>query len=127
MSLPTPSCEKAEIDPASPDMLIWPIRAPVLLSSPCSINRSRLIFIDLLAAAGQRLWQVLPLSPTGYGNSPYAALSAFAGNPLLISLDLNISEISYRLNFNDNSYFTKFFKKYTGLLPEEFRKSTLKK
>ncbi len=38
-------------------------------------------FADFLAAAKQRLWQVLPLSPTGYGNSPYAALSAFAGNP----------------------------------------------
>jgi len=46
---------------------------------------------------------------------------------LLINLDLNISEIGYRLNFNDNSYFTKFFKKYTGQLPEEFRKSTLTK
>jgi 4-alpha-glucanotransferase len=45
-------------------------------------------FADFLAAAKQRLWQVLPLSPTGYGNSPYAALSAFAGNPLLISLEL---------------------------------------
>ena len=44
-------------------------------------------FADFLAAAKQRLWQVLPLSPTGYGNSPYAALSAFAGNPLLISLE----------------------------------------
>jgi 4-alpha-glucanotransferase len=44
-------------------------------------------FADFLAAAKQRLWQVLPLSPTGYGNSPYAALSAFAGNPSLISLE----------------------------------------
>jgi len=44
-------------------------------------------FADFLAAAKQRLWQVLPLSPTGYGNSPYAALSAFAGNPLLLSLE----------------------------------------
>ena len=44
-------------------------------------------FADFLAAAKQRLWQVLPLSPTGFGNSPYAALSAFAGNPLLISLE----------------------------------------
>jgi len=44
-------------------------------------------FADFLAAAKQRVWQVLPLSPTGYGNSPYSALSAFAGNPLLISLD----------------------------------------
>jgi len=44
-------------------------------------------FADFLAAGKQRLWQVLPLSPTGYGNSPYAALSAFACNPLLISLE----------------------------------------
>jgi 4-alpha-glucanotransferase len=41
--------------------------------------------LDFLQRAGQRLWQVLPLGPTGYGNSPYALLSAFAGNPLLIS------------------------------------------
>jgi len=38
------------------------------------------------------LWQVLPLSPTGYGSSPYSALSAFAGNPLLISLELLVRE-----------------------------------
>jgi 4-alpha-glucanotransferase len=42
-------------------------------------------FIDFLAAAGQHLWQVLPLGPTGYGNSPYQSLSAFAGNTLLIA------------------------------------------
>lgn len=44
-------------------------------------------FVDWLALASQQLWQVMPLGPTGYGDSPYAALSAFAGNPLLISLD----------------------------------------
>jgi 4-alpha-glucanotransferase len=44
-------------------------------------------FVDFLAEAQQRLWQVLPLSPTGYGSSPYSALSAFAGNPLFISLE----------------------------------------
>jgi AraC family transcriptional activator of pobA len=44
---------------------------------------------------------------------------------LLINLDLTIAEISYQLNFNDNSYFTKFFKKYAGITPEEFRKTTL--
>jgi 4-alpha-glucanotransferase len=44
-------------------------------------------FVDFLGAAKQRLWQVLPLSPTGYGSSPYSALSAFAGNPLFISLE----------------------------------------
>src|SRR5271156_3034929 len=45
------------------------------------------VFVDFLHAAKQRLWQVLPLGPTGYGSSPYSALSAFAGNPALISLE----------------------------------------
>ena len=44
-------------------------------------------FLNFLAAARQHLWQVLPLSPTGFGNSPYASSSAFAGNPFLISLE----------------------------------------
>lgn len=42
-------------------------------------------FIDFLAKSGQKLWQVLPLGPTGFGNSPYMSYSAMAGNPLLIS------------------------------------------
>jgi 4-alpha-glucanotransferase len=45
-------------------------------------------FANFLAAAGQRIWQVLPINPVGYGNSPYGATSAFAGNPLLISLEV---------------------------------------
>jgi 4-alpha-glucanotransferase len=44
-------------------------------------------FVERLADAGQRLWQVLPLGPTGYGDSPYAPFSSFAGNELLISLN----------------------------------------
>jgi 4-alpha-glucanotransferase len=44
-------------------------------------------FVDFLAAAGQQFWQVMPLGPTGYGDSPYQGFSAFAGNPLLISPD----------------------------------------
>src|SRR5438094_3815335 len=44
-------------------------------------------FVDFLAAARQGLWQVLPLGPLGYGYSPYSSTSAFAGNPLLISLE----------------------------------------
>ena len=42
-------------------------------------------WVDFLAAAGQKLWQVLPLGPTGYGDSPYQSFSAFAGNPYLVS------------------------------------------
>jgi 4-alpha-glucanotransferase len=44
-------------------------------------------FADFLAASGQKIWQVLPVNPTGYGDSPYQCFSAFAGNPLLISLE----------------------------------------
>ena len=43
-------------------------------------------FVEFLAESGQRIWQVLPLSPTGYGDSPYQCFSAFAGNPLFIDL-----------------------------------------
>jgi len=49
-------------------------------------------FVDWLEAAGQHLWQVLPLGPTGYGNSPYQCFSAFAGNTLLVSPDLLVEQ-----------------------------------
>ncbi|MCL2761502.1 MAG: 4-alpha-glucanotransferase [Desulfuromonadales bacterium] len=52
-----------------------------------SFGREAIAFIDFLKAAGQSLWQILPLGPTGYGNSPYSCYSAFAGNPLLINLE----------------------------------------
>ena len=44
-------------------------------------------FVDWLVTAGQQLWQILPLGPAGMANSPYMSLSAFAGDPMLISLD----------------------------------------
>jgi 4-alpha-glucanotransferase len=44
-------------------------------------------FVDWLQSAGQSIWQILPIGPTSYGDSPYQTLSAFAGNPNLISLD----------------------------------------
>ncbi len=49
-------------------------------------------FIDFLADSGQKLWQMLPLGPTGYGDSPYQTLSAFGGNAALISPELLIQE-----------------------------------
>jgi len=49
-------------------------------------------FVDFLVSAKQSLWQVLPLGPTGYGDSPYQCFSAFAGNPLLISPDKLLEE-----------------------------------
>jgi 4-alpha-glucanotransferase len=49
-------------------------------------------FVDFLQQTGQKLWQILPVAPTGHGASPYAAFSAFAGNPLLLSPDLLLAE-----------------------------------
>ena len=49
-------------------------------------------FVDFLAAAGQSVWQILPICPTSYGDSPYQSYSTFAGNPYLIDLDLLAEE-----------------------------------
>lgn len=49
-------------------------------------------FVDFLKAADQTYWQILPIGPTGYGNSPYQAFSAFAGNPYLIDLKTLVEE-----------------------------------
>ncbi len=64
---------------------------PTSLPSPYGIGElgsSAKRFIDFLAETSQQFWQVLPLGPTGYGNSPYMCYSAIAGNPLLISLEI---------------------------------------
>lgn len=64
---------------------------PTSLPSPHGIGDfgpEALGFVDFLHAAGQKLWQVLPLNPTGYADSPFQCFSASAGNPLLISLEL---------------------------------------
>jgi 4-alpha-glucanotransferase len=49
-------------------------------------------FVDFLVDAGQRWWQMLPVGPPGFGNSPYSAQSAFAGNPMLFSTDRLVEE-----------------------------------
>jgi len=85
-------------------------------------------FADFLAAAKQKYWQVLPLSPTGYGNSPYAALSAFAGNPLLISLEklaawgwISADRIAGLPGHSGNVQFDRVFETKIPLLHEAAR------
>ena len=56
------------------------------------VGPASLAWVDRLHEAGQTWWQALPLGPTGYGNSPYQALSSFAGNALLISPDFLIED-----------------------------------
>ena len=53
-----------------------------------TMGQSAYRFVDFLKASGMGIWQVLPLSPTGYGESPYQSFSCFAGNPLLIDLPI---------------------------------------
>ncbi|SES62048.1 4-alpha-glucanotransferase [Anaerobranca gottschalkii DSM 13577] len=68
---------------------------PTSLPSPYGIGdlgKEAYDFVDFLVASKQKLWQILPLGPTGFGDSPYQCFSAFAGNPLLISLDKLVQE-----------------------------------
>ena len=53
-----------------------------------SLGQTAYVFADYLASAGQRVWQLLPLGPTSYGDSPYQSFSSFAGNPYLIDPDM---------------------------------------
>ena len=57
-----------------------------------TMGKPAMDFVDFLEDAGQSLWQILPLSPTGYGDSPYQSCSAYAGNHYLIDLDVLIGE-----------------------------------
>ena len=74
--------------------------AGVLLAISClpspygigTLGKEAFRFVDLLVDMKQKYWQVLPIGPTGFGDSPYQTLSAFAGNPYLIDLDLLVDE-----------------------------------
>ena len=52
-------------------------------------------FVDFLARAGQTVWQILPVGPTGFADSPYQSCSGFAGNPYLIELDLLARDVPF--------------------------------
>ena len=72
--------------------ILMPISA---LPSPYGIGtlgKCAYAFIDFLKASGQTYWQLLPVGPTSYGNSPYSSLSSFAGNPYYIDLDMLIQD-----------------------------------
>ncbi len=79
-------------------------------------------WIDILATCGSTLWQVLPLGPTGYGDSPYQCLSAFAGNPYLVSPDMLLAE--GLLDANDLAnlpYFSQDRVDYGAIIPFKIR------
>ncbi len=80
-------------------------------------------FVDFLVKAGQTYWQILPLNPTNYGDSPYQSFSSFAGNPYFIDLDtlceeglLTEAEI-YAADFGDDTFFVDYGKLYRNRIP----------
>src|SRR5690349_3375470 len=75
-------------------------------------------FVDWLAGTGCKLWQVLPLGPTGYGDSPYQCFSAFAGNPYLISFDSLIEDgLLSQADFAEMPEFDRSRVDYGQLIP----------
>ena len=84
---------------------------------PCSYE-----FADFLAAAKQKLWQVLPLHPTGYADSPYQCFSAFAGNPLLLSFErLQEQGILQESDFTDAPRFPDDYVDYGAVIVFKFQ------
>jgi 4-alpha-glucanotransferase len=93
-------------------------------------------FVDFLEKAGQSYWQILPLGPTGYGDSPYQSFSTFAGNPYYIDLE-SLIEAGYltegecaKYDFGDNEEFIDYEKIYLSrfkVLKQAYKKSGIEK
>src|SRR6202166_1972295 len=86
-------------------------------------------FLDFLASARQGLWQVLPLGPPANGNSPYSSTSAFAGNPLLVSLErlaergwLDASRLDTLPNYKGHIDYDQVYKHKFPLLQKAAKK-----
>ena len=95
-------------------------------------SRQAYEFVDALKAAGQKYWQILPLGPTGYGDSPYQSFSTFAGNPYFIDLQTLVSEGLLTRKFcesfdhgGEDGYidYEKIYKTRFKILKEAFRNS----
>ena len=82
-------------------------------------------FIDFLERSGQTYWQMLPLGPTGYGDSPYQTLSAFAGNPMLISPELLVEDDLLNPNEIKTEEFDPNYVAYERVIP--YKLTLLKK
>ena len=57
-----------------------------------SLGKNAYKFVDFLKKSGQKIWQILPIGPTSYGDSPYQSLSAYAGNPYFIDLEMLVED-----------------------------------
>lgn len=101
-----------------------------------TFSREAYEFVDFLEKAGQTYWQILPLGPTGYGDSPYQSFSTFAGNPYYIDLEQLIEEGLLRredcekCDFGDNEAYVDYEKIYLSrfrILYKAFENSNIEK
>ena len=88
-----------------------------------TLGKSAYAFLEFLHKSGQQSWQMLPLTPTGYGDSPYQSCSAYAGNPYLIDLDtlvrqhLLTKEELLGVDWGEDESHVDFGKLYNGRTP----------
>ncbi len=101
-----------------------------------SFSKEAYEFVDFLAKAGQKYWQILPLGPTGYGDSPYQSFSTFAGNPYFIDLEQLIAKgwltekDCAACDFGDNKSYIDYEKMYYArfkILFKAFKNSKIEK
>ena len=85
------------------------------------LGPSAYCFIDFLERSGQTFWQMLPLGPTGYGDSPYQTLSAFGGNPMLISPELLIEDGLLSSKEIETECFAQTHVAYEQVIPYKFK------
>ena len=88
-----------------------------------SFGKAAYNFVDFLSKSGQSYWQILPIGPTGFGDSPYQSFSSFAGNPYFIDLDILVNESLLQkseieeYDFGDNTAKIDYEKLYTNRYP----------
>ena len=100
-----------------------------------TFSKNAYAFVDFLDRAGQSLWQILPLGPTGYGDSPYQSFSTFAGNPYYIDLDEFIDKgwlskkdcEAYDYGASDSVDYELIYKAKFALLKKAYKKSDISK
>ncbi len=101
-----------------------------------SFSKEAYEFVDFLVKAGQKYWQILPLGPTGYGDSPYQSFSTFAGNPYFIDLEQLIAKgwltekDCAACDFGDNKSYIDYEKMYYArfkILFKAFKNSKIEK
>lgn len=87
-------------------------------------------FVDFLEASEQKLWQVLPMGPTGYGDSPYQSFSTYAGNPYFIDIEdlynlgyLEDNDLNYmkEINYDDNLDYEQLYERKTKILQKAYK------